>query len=413
MKEFSMFKILPPNELLSIQTDKFKDFIISVRFSYPNVEPYVTLSNLLSYMTTDRCLEYPTKQAMSLKMDELFGLSLNTKTSSNGHAHTFEVRIKSLNERYTYFPHLKASTEFLFSAITKPLLNESTFNEAKINLESTLKRIQDKPSYLSLIKACEGVGKDTPLEVFSQGNLKTLSEITLDDVLKFHSMLINEIKPNVLVIGDLNKDSFNQIKSILKFNGSNTIDKTSYKFEAKHHFRSILNKQVDQSTLTQIYTTNVEYSDSNYFALRVMIIMLGQLPNSLLFQEVREKRSLCYSISAGSFNFDGVMTVQTGIEHTKKELVEILIEEQINKLKKGQFSLKLMSIAKKMFVNGLESMEDDPNAYLNFLFQRSITSNDFNLKESIHKIKKIQKEDIVRVANQLELVSEFMIRGKN
>lgn len=408
-----MFKILSPNELLSIQTDKFKDFIISVRFSYPNVEPYVTLSNLLSYMMTDRCLEYPTKQAMLLKMDELFGLSLNTKTSSNGHAHTFEVRIKSLNERYTYFPHLKASTEFLFSAITKPLLNESTFNEAKINLESTLKRIQDKPSYLSLIKACEGVGKDTPLEVFSQGNLKTLSEITLDDVLKFHSMLINEIKPNVLVIGDLNKDSFNQIKSILKFNGSNTIDKTSYKFEAKHHFRSILNKQVDQSTLTQIYTTNVEYSDSNYFALRVMIIMLGQLPNSLLFQEVREKRSLCYSISAGSFNFDGVMTVQTGIEHTKKELVEILIEEQINKLKKGQFSLKLMSIAKKMFVNGLESMEDDPNAYLNFLFQRSITSNDFKLKESIHKIKKIQKEDIVRVANQLELVSEFMIRGKN
>ena len=408
-----MFKILSPNELLSIQTDKFKDFIISVRFSYPNVEPYVTLSNLLSYMMTDRCLEYPTKQAMSLKMDELFGLSLNTKTSSNGHAHTFEVRIKSLNERYTYFPHLKASTEFLFSAITKPLLNESTFNEAKINLESTLKRIQDKPSYLSLIKACEGVGKDTPLEVFSQGNLKTLSEITLDDVIKFHSMLINEIKPNVLVIGDLNKDSFNQIKSILKFNGSNTIDKTSYKFEAKHHFRSILNKQVDQSTLTQIYTTNVEYSDSNYFALRVMIIMLGQLPNSLLFQEVREKRSLCYSISAGSFNFDGVMTVQTGIEHTKKELVEILIEEQINKLKKGQFSLKLMSIAKKMFVNGLESMEDDPNAYLNFLFQRSITSNDFKLKESIHKIKKIQKEDIVRVANQLELVSEFMIRGKN
>lgn len=408
-----MFKILSPNELLSIQTDKFKDFIISVRFSYPNVEPYVTLSNLLSYMMTDRCLEYPTKQTMSLKMDELFGLSLNTKTSSNGHAHTFEVRIKSLNERYTYFPHLKASTEFLFSAITKPLLNESTFNEAKINLESTLKRIQDKPNYLSLIKACEGVGKDTPLEVFSQGNLKTLSEITLDDVLKFHSMLINEIKPNVLVIGDLNKDSFNQIKSILKFNGSNTIDKTSYKFEAKHHFRSILNKQVDQSTLTQIYTTNVEYSDSNYFALRVMIIMLGQLPNSLLFQEVREKRSLCYSISAGSFNFDGVMTVQTGIEHTKKELVEILIEEQINKLKKGQFSLKLMSIAKKMFVNGLESMEDDPNAYLNFLFQRSITSNDFNLKESIHKIKKIQKEDIVRVANQLELVSEFMIRGKN
>ena len=72
-----------------------------------------------------------------------------------------------------------------------------------------------------------------------------------------------------------------------------------------------------------------------------------------------------------------------------------------------------MNIAKKMFVNGLESMEDDQNAYLGFLFQRSITGNDFDLNQSINKIKKISKEDIIRVAQQLELVSEFMIRGKN
>lgn len=408
-----MFKIQSSVNGLSVFTDKFKDLIVSVRFSYPNIEPYVTLSNLLTYIITDRSEKYPTKQDMSLKMDELFGLSLNAKTSSLGYAHTLEIRIKTLNERYTDFPHLKASTEFLFSSIKYPLFNEITFNEAKINLESTLKRIQDKPSYLGLLKACEGIGKDTPLQTFSQGNLDVLKEVQLEDLVKFHNKIVNEIKPDILIMGDIDSKSRRNIYSILDFKGDLINQKTCYKFEAKHHFRSTIQKNVDQSTLTQLYTTNVEYSDSNYFALRVLIIMLGQLPNSLLFQEVREKRSLCYSISAGSFNFDGIMTIQTGIEYSKKELVETLIEEQIIKLKKGQFSLKLMQIAKKMFVNGLESLEDDQNAYLGFLFQRSITGNDINLKESINRIKKVNKDDIIRVANQIVLVSEFMIRGKN
>lgn len=408
-----MFKIQSSVNGLSVFTDKFKDLIVSVRFSYPNIEPYVTLSNLLTYIITDRSEEYPTKQDMSLKMDELFGLSLNAKTSSLGYAHTLEIRIKTLNERYTDFPHLKASTEFLFSSIKYPLFNEITFNEAKINLESTLKRIQDKPSYLGLLKACEGIGKDTPLQTFSQGNLDVLKEVQLEDLVNFHNKIVNEIKPDILIMGDIDSKSRRNIYSILDFKGDLINQKTCYKFEAKHHFRSTIQKNVDQSTLTQLYTTNVEYSDSNYFALRVLIIMLGQLPNSLLFQEVREKRSLCYSISAGSFNFDGIMTIQTGIEYSKKELVETLIEEQIIKLKKGQFSLKLMQIAKKMFVNGLESLEDDQNAYLGFLFQRSITGNDINLKESINRIKKVNKDDIIRVANQIVLVSELMIRGKN
>jgi predicted Zn-dependent peptidase len=408
-----MFKINVSEKCFSVNTDKFKDFILSVRFTYPNTEPNVTLSNLLSYMITDRSEKYPSKQDMSLKMDELFGLSLNAKTSSFGYAHTLEIRIKTLNQRYTDLPHLKDATEFLYSSIINPLFNETTFNEAKINLEATLKRIQDKPSYLGILKACEGIGKDTPLSTFSQGSLDVLKNVKLNDVIEFHKMLILTVKPKVLMMGDLDTKLKNDLLKILDFKSSYKVIKSIYKFEANHHFRSTLNKQFDQSTLTQLYTTNVLYSDNLYFALRVMVIMLGQLPNSLLFQEVREKRSLCYSISAGSFNYDGIMSIQTGIEFSKKELVERLIEEQIIKLRKGKFSKRLLTIAKKMFVNGLESMVDDQNAYLNFLFQRSFTNNDFDLNKSISKIKNISKEDIVQVANQLLLVSEFMIRGKN
>jgi predicted Zn-dependent peptidase len=364
-------------------------------------------------MITDRSEKYPSKQDMSLKMDELFGLSLNAKTSSFGEAHTLEIRIKTLNERYTDFPHLKDSAAFLFSCINNPLLNEITFKEAKINLDATLRRIEDKPSYLGILRACEGIGKGTTLSVFSQGNKEVLKTLTLDDVLSFHKRLIETIEPTILMMGDISSKTKNDLLQILTFSKNNIKVNSIYRFEPKHNFRANIDKQFDQSTLTQLYTTNVLYGDELYFPMRIMIIMLGQLPNSLLFQEVREKRSLCYSISAGSFNFDGIMSIQTGIEHTKKEIVETLIEEQIIKLKKGKFSKRLLDIAKKMFVNGLESMEDDQNAYLNYLYQRSYTNKDFDLSKSIQLIKKISREEIIQVANQLSLVSEYMIRGKN
>jgi len=408
-----MFKINSSDSFLSINTEKFKDFILSIRFSYPNMEPNVTISNLLSYMITDRSEGYPSKQDMSLKMDELFGLSLNSKTSSFGEAHTLEVRIKTLNERYTDYPHLKHATEFLFSCINNPLFNETTFNEAKINLEATLKRIEDKPSYLGILRACEGIGKGSTLSVFSQGNKDVLKKITLNDVKSFHRMLIESINPTILMMGDISSKTKNELMTILKFSSVNNKVSLIFRFIPNHNFKATIDKQFDQSTLTQLYTTNVLYGDKLYFPMRIMIIMLGQLPNSLLFQEVREKRSLCYSISAGSFNFDGIMSIQTGIEYIKKEVVETLIEEQIIKLKKGKFSKRLLDISKKMFVNGLESMEDDQNAYLNYLYQRSYTNKDFDLNKSINLIKKISKEEIIQVANQLTLVSEFMIRGKN
>lgn len=408
-----MFKINSSDSCLSINTDKFKDFILSIRFSYLNTEPNVTISNLLSYMITDRSERYPSKQDMSLKMDELFGLSLNAKTSSFGEAHTLEIRIKTLNERYTEYPHLKDATEFLFSCVNNPLFNETTFNEAKINLEATLKRIEDKPSYLGILRACEGIGKGTTLSVFSQGNKEVLEKLTLEDVKAFHKILIETIKPTILMMGDINSQTRKSILNSLKFSENSNKVNSIYRFVPKHNFRASINKQFDQSTLTQLYTTNVLYGDEMYFPMRIMIIMLGQLPNSLLFQEVREKRSLCYSISAGSFNFDGIMSIQTGIEHSKKEIVETLIEQQIIKLKKGKFSKRLLDIAKKMFVNGLDSMEDDQNAYLNYLYQRSYTDKDFDLNKSIKLIKNISREDIIQVANQLVLVSEFMIRGKN
>ncbi|HCT63208.1 MAG TPA: hypothetical protein DIC19_03810 [Erysipelotrichaceae bacterium] len=408
-----MFKIKQDLPFNWIDTDKFKDMIISIRFAVENREPNVSMSNILSYMMSDRSESYPSKQAMSNQMDALFGLSLSSKTTTFGAAHVLEIRIRTLNERYTDQPHILKAAHFLMDCIRKPLMNEASLSEAKKNLIASLKRIQDKPSHLGIIKVCEGVGKDTPLAVFSQGNIEVIESIQLDELKAYHKQLLEQIQPMILIMGDFKGLDQNELQSQLSFNQTLSILPSAYIFQPRHNFKATIQKETSQTTFTQLYATHTAYNDAQYLAMRLYVIMLGQLPNSLLFQEIREKRSLCYSISASSFNFDGVMAIQTGINHKDLDEVEMLIELQRIKLAKGKFSHALLKTAQKMFINGLESMIDEPYAYLNFMYQRGYTQYDLDLKATIKAIRNVSKSDIEAIAQKIELVGQYTIRGKN
>lgn len=408
-----MFEIKQDLPFNWINTDKFKDMIISIRFTVENREPNVSMNNILSYMISDRSERYPSKQAMSNQMDALFGLSLSSRTTSFGAAHVLEIRIRTLNERYTDQAHIHEAARFLMDCVRRPLMNEVSLNEAKKNLTASLKRTQDKPYHLGIIKVCEGVGKDTPLAVYSQGDIDVIESIQLKDLKTYHKQIIEQVQPMLLIMGDFKGLNHTELQNQLMFDQKLNILPSTYVFQPKHTFKASIQKETPQTTFTQLYATHTAYNDPYYLAMRLYVIMLGQLPNSLLFQEVREKRSLCYSISASSFNFDGVMAIQTGINHVDLQEVEMLIELQRIKLRKGKFSQTLLKTAQKMFINGLESMIDEPYAFLNFMFQRGYTQYDLDLKSTIKAIRNVTKSDIETIAQKIELVGQYTIRGKN
>lgn len=397
------------NPILFVATDKFKDMSLSIKFHYPNKEPEVTYANLLAYLLTDRCHLYPTKQAMSQRMDELYGLSLDTKTSSFGNLHTLEIRVKTLNPRYTHEKILSEVVDFVDQCLHFPLINSSTFKEAKINLESALKRIEDHPVYKSFLLATQAF-EESPLAVFSQGSLKQLKHTKVSDLQKFHKDLIKK-QPVIIVSAD--PEAFKQL-DLERFKHKEVHDGSpSYVFNQHPYVQNQIDRKIQQTTLTLLYRTQIAYGSKDYYAMRIMVILLGQLPNSLLFNEIREKRSLCYSIQASSLNFEGLMSIQTGISLDKLEEVKILIQDQIERLSMGKFSKSLLHTAKLLMLSSLRSIKDDRPAYLNFIYQRLMTQQSLEIEPVLEAIQQVQFEDVMRVANLLELISEGIVKGQD
>lgn len=397
------------NHITLIQTDKFKDTQISIRFLGNNVEPNITQRALLAYVLMDRFEAYPTKQAVNLKTDDLFALSYDVKVAAYGAMHALEYRMSTLSERFSGESHLEEAINFAVTCLKAPLFTQDTLQEAKTNLKAALLRIYDKPSHQALISAMRLGGEGEPLANFSQGTPELIDGITLDTLKQTHQRMLLEDSVYIIGVGE-----FTEVHRTLlhdHFPHQTGIQSPASPIRIKP-FRSIEeNKAVKQTALVRLYATSHTNADPDYAPFRVMTYLLGQLPNSLLFTEIREKRNLCYSIYSSLMHFDGAMTVSTGISADQIDAVIDLIELQIKRLIKADYPMELLDSAKSLLISNYIGLKDDVSAWMNVEFSAWLNAKTFDLDDICAQIANVSAEEIARAAQELTPVSQAVVKG--
>lgn len=143
-------------------------------------------------------------------------------------------------------------------------------------------------------------------------------------------------------------------------------------------------------------------SDDRY-AFSVLDVVLGGSMSSRLFQEVREKRGMAYSIYSynGALKDCGLYVVYAGTSKENFPKVVGLTIEEFNKVKKNGITKEEMLRAKEhlkgSLVLGLESTASRMGylARCIFYYGKIITVN-----EIFNDIDKVTHDDIIRVANK-------------
>ena len=141
--------------------------------------------------------------------------------------------------------------------------------------------------------------------------------------------------------------------------------------------------------------------------------MFGAFPISYLFQEVREKRSLCYSIYSTIIAYDGALVVQTGMDKENVELAEELIHSQLIRLQQNDFSDELLLTTKEMLKNGLLTIEDSVSSLIGLGYQSVLLDKEQTLQYFIEQIDKVTREDVVRIAKILQLQYTFVLEQED
>ncbi|MDD4557165.1 MAG: pitrilysin family protein [Alphaproteobacteria bacterium] len=147
-----------------------------------------------------------------------------------------------------------------------------------------------------------------------------------------------------------------------------------------------------------------EYNSENYYPSMILANILGGETSSRLFQEVREKRGLVYTIYsfANAHTASGLFGIYAGT--TKEELKQMIpvVCEEIKKLMQEKATEKELQRAKTQFKAGMlmtlesSSSTSEVLARQMLLFNRIIPT-----AEIIENIEKVTLEDIQRVAKEI------------
>ena len=408
--------------LTVLETDKFKDNMISMRFLFDLDQKKASARSLLAFMMTNRTAIHPTNQSLTSYLDDLYGMNISMNTYGLGACHMLELRCSAIADQFVQESYSMVIRQFelLKEVLFEPLLDEQglfdeeLFEEAKMIMRSRVLRRKDDPGSFAIDENNKRIGKGTPFAISCLGEADAIEALTREDVKQAYQELLSQTVIEIYVVGMVNQQQVQEMFEQQElFASRNCTYPVFYEWPQKELMKDEVQKDIDQTTLLLTWLTQINHTHPLYYALKVGNTMFGGDANSFLFRVVREQHSLCYTIYSSVYSMDEVLVALAGISYDKKEQTAALMEEQFQKLVDGNFDEGQLETSKKLMINGLQSQFDSTGGIINFLYQQTITQMNLSVEEVIERIRQVTREQVIEAMKSCQLVGEFVLRERD
>lgn len=390
-----------------ISSNKFSDVSVAIRTQLPLERSTITAYNILVYMLKTKTELFKTKQALISNLNEAYGMKLACGLSSYGADLILTTRIQYIRsdwiEEEDYIYKVKEITDqVLFHSV----LDEASFEEAKYLYRNKLTRILDDPDGLAIYTCLTTLNTNHEISIPIQGSLDDLDQLTLQDIQNVYSAYLKADK-HILVCGCLDEEMKTYLE---RMDSSSKLNSTRSLLPILDYQEEIIEKNISQSSIALVYATSTDILSEDYYKMFVMNSLLGQSPTSLLFEEVREKHSLCYSISSYLIQFDGALIITLGTNKENIEKAIDLINQQIQRIIDLDFDPELLNTAKKDCIDSLIVAQDYPFSKIDQRFMDVLLSRDTDRDKKIKNIQKVCLEDVSAAAKKLKKISSVIVK---
>lgn len=403
-----------------IKTDRFKTVNVQIILSDKIKKEDITKRNFLSDMLTYSSLKYPTKKDISIASQDLYAANVYSTSYRLGNYYNTDINLYFLNEKYSEEGMTEKSIEFLFEIIFNPNVRDnkfdtSSFNVIKNNMRIQIESVKEDTRKYSMIKMLENMGKEEPYSYHGFGYLEDLEKITEENLYEYYKEFIKSSSVEIFVIGNIEFDYIEKIiRDKFKFNvykkkkENPTIVHESIRSRAK---TIIEEDDINQSKLTIGCKVSGLTDFEKHYVLTLYNIILGGGSESLLFQNVREKNSLCYYVNSSSNKVDNLIIISSGIAIENFKKTVSLIKKEISNIEKGNFSDEIIEQAKIRYKSVIDEIYDYPNQIISSYYASEILGVDFpDIRKK--KIMEVTKEDIMKISKKIKIDTIYLLGGK-
>ncbi|MGD3154537.1 EF-P 5-aminopentanol modification-associated protein YfmF [Staphylococcus warneri] len=410
-----------------LPTEKFKTTMITFKFMAPLEYETITARSVLSKVLVRASQKWQDDKALNRRLSELYGAYVNSFVSKFKDKHVITISLEIVNERYLkdQTPLFEHGLDLLNELIWNPLIHNKQFDDKFVKQEKSLlgKKIEamiDNKAQYSFLKLLENMFENEAYQYLATGQIEQVPQVTPASLYDTYQSMIENDYCAIYVVGNVDKQQvYNQIQSKFEIKpftfevSDNKAQKLDNKIEQLPK-TIVATDDVDQAKLNLGYRFPTRYGKSNYYVFIVFNIMFGGDPSSVLFNEVRERQSLAYSIHSQIDGKNGYLFVLSGVSADKYEIAKQTILEEFDKFKKGEFDDNKLALAKKIITSQRHESADRPKSIIEISHNQILLDEPQSDEAFLNEIDKVTKEDIIKLANEAVLDTIYVLtKGGN
>ena len=238
------------------------------------------------------------------------------------------------------------------------------------------------------------------------GSREIISNISRDEILDFYNTWYNPSNMITVVVGDVDTEkALDLIKKEFNKKEAPNCKTPSYKTDKniEHQIEIDDRGKVKTGYMMIGFRGVPQENRKDSYALDVLMTILGDGRSSKLYQYVKEQKQLAYSISAGhaSMKDDSIIFVRANFVPANKDKLKKAIFYELQKTANGTFDEQDINTAKSIIERDTFYARESTSNVANELgYTTLVYGNSDYYNEYIANIKKVTKQDIVRVAKK-------------
>ena len=408
-----------------IETNQFKTNLYAVFLATPLSRENVTKDALIAAVLRRGTMSIPSQDKISKELEEMYGASFDCGIEKTGDNHIIKFYLEALNEEF--LPEKEELTQkcinILLDIVTNPLVENNGFKKEyvdseKENLKQIINGKIDNKSRYALDRCIEEIFKGEPYGLYKYGYIEDLENITPESLYEYYKKLIQNCKIDIYYSGLFNDNKTEEI--INKKLQENKIELRKAEYIVNNETTEKKNIEQpkiieDSMDITQgKLVLGLQINDNNKdsrFAASVYNAVLGGGANSKLFQNVREKNSLAYTASSSYIRTKNIILVHCGIDIDKYKKALETIKEQLEDMKKGNFTDEDVEDSKKLIISSIKSISAEQDTEITYDYGQELSSEHMTIKEYEEKIQNTTREQIIEIANKININTIYFLKN--
>lgn len=419
---YDNLKIENPQKDLHVKvlpTTKFKTTTITLKFMAPLDSDTMTARSILSKILVRATKQWPSDKDFNRHLSHLYGAYVNSFVSKFKDKHVITISLELVNERYLkdQTPLFEKGLEMLKEMIYNPLISDNQFDETFVAQEKSLlsKKLNamiDNKSQISFLNLLKYMLGEQPYRHLATGQVEYIADITPENLYHTYQSMLQNDYCAVYVVGNVDEQQVkSQIQTYFNINPFSFELSQPNPIGQDHNTPQVIieTDDVDQAKLNMGFTLPAKYGDSEYFAMIVFNVMFGGDPSSVLFNEVREKQSLAYSIHSQIDAKNGFLFVLSGVSTDKYEIAKETIVSEFEKFQQGDFEEEKLALAKKVILSQRQESYDRAKSIIEIMNNNILLDEPMSEENYISGIQNVNKSDIQQLAQQTTLDTIYIL----